>query len=449
MDDIHSPQTREYFKEVMSSYSIGNYRSAVVMLYSVAVCDMLLKLQELDEMYNDSKAKELLNYVNKQREDKSGSRSSWEKEFIDKIYHETKLLDQVAYTNLSHLYDDRNFSAHPAMNENYELRSPTKETTIAHIKNVLKDILVKPPVFIKDVINMLTDDLKNKKIYYNGISEELATYLNNKYYSKMTRLMKEKTMKALWKFCFRSVSEECQDNIAINRRALSILIGGFEAEALQYIKENKDLFSVDLSPDNPTRTINIFYLLCTHEKIYDQLNTDTKQQVDTNIDRAYNLKALSWFKYTDPGEHFKELRTDSQIKLKIPIVNLMYKHYFDIGEQSKLIDFFIWHYGNSVNFTSANYRFGQEIEPVLKQMNSRQFKELIRVTNINSQLYARDPAINANNKIMKIAKDILEMDFPYKDYPHFEFDKDILGLAEETEIDDSEYEEEDEEELPF
>ena len=43
-DDIYFSKTREYFKEVLSSYANGNYRSAIVMLYSIAICDILYKL---------------------------------------------------------------------------------------------------------------------------------------------------------------------------------------------------------------------------------------------------------------------------------------------------------------------------------------------------------------------------------------------------------------------
>lgn len=53
-DGIYFSKTKEYFKEVVSSYINGNYRSATVMLYSVAICDILFKLQELKDMYNDS-----------------------------------------------------------------------------------------------------------------------------------------------------------------------------------------------------------------------------------------------------------------------------------------------------------------------------------------------------------------------------------------------------------
>ena len=156
VEEIYFAKTKEYFQEVMSSYSIGNYRSATVMLYSVAICDLLFKLQELKDMYNDTVANEILKEVDKSRnEHDNKAKSKWEKELVDNIYKKTELLDLEAYTNLNHLYDHRNFSAHPALNENYELVAPSKETTIANIKNILKDILVKPPIFIKNIVNTL------------------------------------------------------------------------------------------------------------------------------------------------------------------------------------------------------------------------------------------------------------------------------------------------------
>ena len=42
--DIYFPQIKNYFREIVSSYDNGNYRSAIVMLYSTIVCDLLLKL---------------------------------------------------------------------------------------------------------------------------------------------------------------------------------------------------------------------------------------------------------------------------------------------------------------------------------------------------------------------------------------------------------------------
>jgi hypothetical protein len=76
-EKIHNGKTKEYFGEVLSSYHNGNYRSAVVMLWSVAVCDIVFKLQKLIHLYEDAAAKEILNEMTalQEADPKSGS---WE-----------------------------------------------------------------------------------------------------------------------------------------------------------------------------------------------------------------------------------------------------------------------------------------------------------------------------------------------------------------------------------
>ena len=151
---IYSPKTREYFKEVVSSYANGNYRSAIVMLYSVCLCDLLFKLEELKDMYSDSTAKGILCDIERNKTN-SASKSSWEKELVDKIKDQTKLLDLEAYTNLNNLYGYRNLSAHPVLNGELNLISPPKEVVAAYIRVSLDTILLKPAIFIKDIIDVM------------------------------------------------------------------------------------------------------------------------------------------------------------------------------------------------------------------------------------------------------------------------------------------------------
>ena len=57
---IFDALSKEYFSEVLSCYAAGNYRSAVVMLWSVVVCDLLFELQHLVDLHRDDKAKGVL-----------------------------------------------------------------------------------------------------------------------------------------------------------------------------------------------------------------------------------------------------------------------------------------------------------------------------------------------------------------------------------------------------
>ena len=103
---IYFPQTRQYFREVTTSYEIGNYRSSIVMLYSVVVCDLLLKLEELANTNNDSVAKEILDQIENTRTENQTS-GQWEWELIRSVRERTSFLDNEAYANIEHLYSYR------------------------------------------------------------------------------------------------------------------------------------------------------------------------------------------------------------------------------------------------------------------------------------------------------------------------------------------------------
>lgn len=431
-DDIYFAKTRDYFQEVLSSYASGYYRSAVVMLYSVAICDMLFKLQELRDMYNDTVAGSILTEVEKCRNaNDNKSKSKWEKELVDRVYKDTELLDLEAYTNLNHLYDYRNFSAHPALNDNYELVTPSRETTIACIKNTLKDVLVKPPVFIKQVVSMLTDDLKDKIELYRNNRKELESFLNNRYYRKMNQAMKISTFRALWKFCFiLSEDEDCNNNRRINRMALEILLMDLSLipQVESEIKSNELYYTVAFDDDCIRHLI---VMLAKYPSLYNPLSVDTKLKLDSQIDKDSEFRIISWFKYTSLQEHIAYLEKKT-LSLNRDFILAAQDKYKTENEFPLLLDYFIALYGRSPYFDTANSRFDILIEPNLSAMTRDQVINLIEVSNKNNQIYGRRYSFADNTTIVKRTKDRLGIDFDYSKYTHFDFDKDVLDNKQES-----------------
>lgn len=174
-DNIYFPQIRGYFREIVSSYDNGNYRSAMVMLYSTIVCDLLLKLKELNEVYSDKKAEDILSDIEKKR--KGAMSSEWEWALIKKVRERTELLTDESYVMVEHIYDLRNFSAHPALNEDYELISPSQEMTVAYIKQALHNIFSKPPVFAQNIVDRLSNEIAEKKDIYKNDFAAFKTFL--------------------------------------------------------------------------------------------------------------------------------------------------------------------------------------------------------------------------------------------------------------------------------
>ena len=137
---IFDARSKEYFSEVLSCYSAGNHRSAVVMLWSVVACDLLFKLQHLVDLYGDAKAKSILAEIGQMQQDNERS-PVWETKLVESVAEQTQLLDIAERENLLHLQRQRHLAAHPVVNANFQLHRPNRDTARALIRNALDGLL--------------------------------------------------------------------------------------------------------------------------------------------------------------------------------------------------------------------------------------------------------------------------------------------------------------------
>lgn len=423
IDNIYSSKTREYFREVLSSYSNGNYRSAVVMLYSVCICDLFYKLQELKDIYNDVAAKKILEETDKKRADSS---INWEAEFIKMIRDETELMDQQAYLNMLHLRDNRNLSAHPSMDGGYELVSPSRETTIAHITNAVNDILSKPSIFIKSVFGMMINDLEEKKSYLMQDKMRLKSFLENKYFSRMPLPMKKKVFESLWKFSFfKKDDQHCLDNIEVNREALIILSGRL-GDSIPDIIKGFNGQCVLAEEDRMKKSLIIY--LSHFPTAYSALPDDTKDSLNHYISANKSIKYISWFLSSDIPKHLNGLLESTCDFHTMPreFADDFENSMIDNGYKKDLLDFYVEYYGKSPSYDDADERFAYSIRPHLSDFDAEQFKVLIKKSDENSQLYNRRNAYCANHMIFKKARAKLPVSFDYKQYSSFLKNEDWL-----------------------
>ena len=87
-ENINKKETQEYFKEVLISYQNGSYRSAIVMLYSVVISDILYKLKDMVSIFNDEKAKKILDEI-QEMQSRNPNSPEWEKVLIEKVKEKT------------------------------------------------------------------------------------------------------------------------------------------------------------------------------------------------------------------------------------------------------------------------------------------------------------------------------------------------------------------------
>ena len=115
IDKIQNARTKEYFKEVYQTFVNGNYRSSIVMLYSVLICDLVYKLRDLRDIYREVKAKKILDEIEEMQKQNPNS-PDWESKLIEFIKTRTSLLEPSDIVAIESLQKFRHLSAHPVLN---------------------------------------------------------------------------------------------------------------------------------------------------------------------------------------------------------------------------------------------------------------------------------------------------------------------------------------------
>lgn len=445
-DNIYFPQIKEYYREIVSSYDNGNYRSAMVMLYSTIVCDLLLKLKELSDVYNDKKAEKILKEINEERKKKGNS--AWEWDLIETIRERTELLSDESYAMIDHIYDLRNFSAHPAMNDDYELISPSPEMTVAYIKKALEDILVKPSVFADSIVHRMSDDISSKKERYRADIEAFEHYLNKVYFQRMSAKMVQKVFKAFWKFAFIKTADDGEvypKDRYINRKTLEAMLNKYHYELCEYIEQNKSYFTIS---EDSACMAHACVLLAYYPQVYGKLDETVHHQLSSFKEK--DIVVIKWFENGDLEKYLSELKIRKD-RIEPKILEILEEICKRQGVPNLFVKMLIDHYANTSSFTSARDRFDYLIEPYLDRFREDDFVRLIQEINKNNQIYNYSGQRARNNSIIASAKFVLPEDFDYDAYEKFRYTKveeKTEESSDETEIDVSQVPDNDPE-LPF
>lgn len=425
-ENIHNSKTKGYFKEILESYHNGNYRATVVMLYSIVVCDLVYKLQELKEIYSDEKAIKILNEI-EEIQIKNPKSPDWETELIKKLSERTTFFDISTYENILILQKHRHLSAHPVMDKNYELYTPNKETTRAHLRNMLEDILVKPPLVSNDVFNELITDISEKREYFppQYDNPQFERYIFTKYLNNAPKSTVHYIFKNLWKFTFRLINDKCNQNRDINYNALFIVFKKHKQELTALISEDKPYFS-KIEKGNPCQFLISF--ISIFPEIYPYMEEHAKiiMRQEASIRKDYGIRA--WYLEKNLKEHIDILRQEfNENKIDFTLVdtsnirNLSYliRDTEEYEGHEELIDFIAYVYNQSRSYNEADLRFGTLIEPHLKYFTLNNLTNLLTDLEKNDQLYTRGHAYTDHNLVKKYIEDNFNGKINLEDYPNF------------------------------
>lgn len=415
---ITDARTKRYFSEVMISYNCGCYRSAVVMLWSVAVCDVLFKLVQLAEHYGDQIAKSILKEIEAIR---SGNPKSpeWEAELIEKVKTRTQLLEAGDHANLMALQNHRHLSAHPVLSASEVLFEPNKETARAHIRNTLEGVLTKPAIMTKKVFDAFVEDLEtNSAVLPDKTS--LTKYLSAKYLTHLVPPVEQALFRSLWRLVFRSEDARCEKNREINARALGILYENRREHLKSAIRDERVYFS-----EVGTQGSRFDYLL-RFIGAYPELFAFLTDAARTPLEQAAKVNlsnfARAWFLSPNASAHLDNI-SQRITQEKQYISGEVYEHILavasDAGLRTKALDLAIVQFGRSNSFDMADGYFVSLIKPLLPHFSREQLVELVKAIDGNGQIYNRGRAASHHRLITTSIDAVFGGKFDYSLYPKF------------------------------
>ncbi|MDE8143362.1 hypothetical protein PT126_08460 [Erysipelothrix rhusiopathiae] len=421
---IYDHRTKSNFKEVMNCYTNGIYRASIVMLYSTVVSDLLYKLMDLRDFYNDRVAIDILKKVDHSRNG-GYDLSKWENDLITLIEKDMEIIDNQTSLAITTIKKYRNLSAHPSMDTNYELHNPSKQMVMALIVESVNGLLSKPPLFASRITDtILLDNERLRDIYsFSGMRKEYRNYLNTQYFSKMSDKIKINLFKDIWKMVMKADDQRALDNQWINSVFLRIMIEDNHSLFIDALSEGEvSLCSIGELSLHSQMAMNFSILF---PELYKQLSNDNIAIINKESDAEVNWY-ISVFRSENLTTHVDKLilniEDHNKSILLIPenwtsfFINL----YHDSGLIHKLNDLFIKIYANSYSFDCADIRFSEYIIPILDYLNESEVISLIESSCSNGQIFARGLAATSNTNIVEYS---ISKNFKinYDDYPNFKY----------------------------
>lgn len=401
IEQINSERTKNYFREVSSSYFNGNYRASVVTLYSVVINDILIKLEVLNEIYSDSIAKDILNEI-RTFQQAHPNNPDWEKDIIEKVKTRTSLIDNVDYAHILALKNDRHLCAHPVVDKDDKLYTPNKETVASHIRNMLESLFLKPPILSKKILATILIDIANKKELLID-DESLEKYVKSKYLNNLNPTVEVTIFRDLWKFIYRLDNEDADENRLINYRVLYFLYKRNTALCIQKIKSEQEYFS---NIRNNEHTINfLIRFLSENEFLYPEFREDVHLLIAKHIEKDISAKTVAWFLSESYLKHLEQVKQWIDDNFPFDAKGFAYQRLIKIGYAKgylkEVTEFIIWRYENAKNYNDGDKIFSYLVYPNLDKFTEEQITDLCEKANSNSQAYGRKRAQEDHKDLKK------------------------------------------------
>lgn len=380
-------RSRKHFDEVQRCYNTKCYRAAVVVLWTVVVCDLYFKVVELAEVYEDATAKSILMKIRKKQTQNPKS-PEWEYLLLTEIESHTELLTSADLASLQTLQQHRHLSAHPALNQLDALYDPPQEVVRAHMRVALDAVLTKPSVMTRKVFDALVEDIDaNGPLLPND--EAFQKYIQAKYLSHLGPSAFLGVFRSLWRMCLRSMDARVS---ACREHHLRCLLTMMQADTARVVEAIKgDSAYSDLNPTEETLEA-AFVVFRRFPQAYGALGEQAKLVISTLSEADETLFCSNPFLSESLEAHLQACiqRIESRGKAPMPSAfDSLRPLVVSEHEKGLLHELVIRSYGASGSYNDADNMYSRAIRPLLGEFSQNAQVLFWQAHNGNSQCKGR------------------------------------------------------------
>ncbi len=404
---IESSSTKNYFREVYSSYLYGNYRAAVVSLWSVLVCDAVYKTRRLIDLTNDKWAEQQIKSIETSQRQNS-TKSDWELKLFEGFYEQKKFIGIGEITNIRDIQQKRHLCAHPILSEDDVLYTPNKDLVKSMIINALDDFLLRRNYYGKDLFPIILNTLVENSEYY--ATARNIKPLIEKYCQRVTPGAIYQIFKEFWKFSFRLDDDESNKHRKVIHIACMHIYSEVKkkSELLDKIKDDLDYFE-KISFKSPALT-HLFSFLCKHPDFYKKFSPELQARIRKYLDRddeddiqpVYMIATM--FLFDNAVEYFNYVRKSiEEYKLdRITLSQIKYilEIYHDYQCEKDVYDLSVLYASKATGFDDADNRFDLIFNnEVFNKLTINQLENLLAAFEANGQIGSRRRSTADKRKI--------------------------------------------------
>ncbi len=408
---IQDARTREYMDEVLSCYYSKNYRSAIVMLYSIVICDLIYKLQRMVEIYDDKTSKDILEEIERLQYENPNS-PVWENTLREKLLQNKRVITSIEATHIDALQKERHLCAHPVIKNNAELHKPNQACAYAHIVTSLEDILTRPALLDNKLLNVILEDIaSNRRILRKA--DEFLTYVRQRFLNKIKSTDTElKLIMGLWKIVFKLTNDDAKKNRKINLLLLNELCDRNVEHLRDLFQKNSEKLSSNICVNDLDTVESFVVFMNNHPTYYDLLTQPFKITIEAQIRKYALISHISFFLHNDVKKFFEQLlecvAEDDNWRYMIKYIKKRLSK-----EESLKIPISI--FSRSESFYEAESNYNTFIKPFLNEFSLENLIMILNSIKENSQI-RWSYKVQDKYPCIKSAIQKLKPDFDFSEY---------------------------------